>query len=44
MLFGRGENGGISHNPLESSTVDDLHSAVEAFDALLTRLVDFQPQ
>ena len=25
MLFVRGENSGISHNPLESSTSDDMH-------------------
>ncbi len=38
MLFVRGENGGISHNPLESSTADDIQLAVEAFEALLGRL------
>ncbi len=38
MLFVRGENGGISHNPLESSTADDIQLAVEAFDALLEGL------
>ena len=38
MLFVRGENGGISHNPLESSTADDIQLAVEAFDALLEQL------
>lgn len=38
MLFVRGENGGISHNPLESSTADDIQLAIEAFDALLARL------
>ena len=31
MLFVRGENGGISHNPLESTTSDDMQLAVEAF-------------
>jgi len=31
MLFVRGENAGISHNPLESSTADDMQLAVEAF-------------
>jgi N-carbamoyl-L-amino-acid hydrolase len=36
MLFVRGENAGISHNPLESSSADDMHLAVEAF----LRLVD----
>ena len=38
MLFVRGENGGISHNPLESTTADDMQLAVEAFDALLEGL------
>ena len=31
MLFVRGENDGISHNPLESSSADDMQLAVEAF-------------
>jgi N-carbamoyl-L-amino-acid hydrolase len=35
MLFVRGEHAGISHNPLESSTSDDMQLAVEAFLALL---------
>ena len=43
MLFVRGENGGISHNPLESSTADDIQLAIEAFDALLERLVEDRP-
>lgn len=38
MLFVRGENAGISHNPLESSTADDLHLACVAFDTLLDQL------
>ncbi len=38
MLFVRGENSGISHNPLESSTNDDMQLAVEAFMHLLTNL------
>ena len=38
MLFVRGENGGISHNPLESSTADDLQLACEAFNRLLDDL------
>ena len=38
MLFVRGENAGISHNPLESSTADDIALAVEAFRKLLTDL------
>ena len=35
MLFVRGENAGISHNPLESITADDMQLAVEAFLHLL---------
>jgi beta-ureidopropionase / N-carbamoyl-L-amino-acid hydrolase len=31
MLFVRGMNGGISHNPLECSTADDMDLAVQAF-------------
>jgi len=38
MLFVRGENAGISHNPLESSTGDDIALAIEAFHHLLTDL------
>ena len=38
MLFVRGQNGGISHNPLESSTSDDMQLAVEAFALLLEQL------
>ena len=38
MLFVRGENAGISHNPLESSTSDDMQLAVQAFDHLLQQL------
>jgi len=38
MLFVRGENSGISHNPLESSTNDDMQLAVEAFMHLLTHI------
>jgi N-carbamoyl-L-amino-acid hydrolase len=38
MLFVRGQNSGISHNPLESSTSDDMQLAVDAFMHLLTRL------
>jgi len=38
MLFVRGENGGISHNPLESTTSDDMQCAVEAFTHLLNQL------
>ena len=38
MLFVRGENGGISHNPLESSTSEDMDLAVRAFQHLLQQL------
>ncbi len=38
MLFVRGENAGISHNPLESSNADDMQLAVEAFLQLLDGL------
>ena len=38
MLFVRGLNSGISHNPLESSTSDDIQLAVEAFSLLLDDL------
>jgi len=39
MLFVRGQNAGISHNPLESTTSDDMQLAVEAFANLLEQLV-----
>ena len=38
MLFVRGENAGISHNPLESSTSHDMQLAVDAFLHLLDGL------
>ncbi|MBW8715198.1 MAG: 2-oxo-4-hydroxy-4-carboxy-5-ureidoimidazoline decarboxylase [Variovorax paradoxus] len=38
MLFVRGINSGISHNPLESSTNDDIQLAVQAFQHLLDSL------
>jgi len=38
MLFVRGENSGISHNPLESSTADDMQLAVDAFSHVLHQL------
>jgi N-carbamoyl-L-amino-acid hydrolase len=38
MLFVRGLNSGISHNPLESTTSDDMQLAVEAFQLLLNNL------
>ena len=40
MLFVRGENAGVSHNPLESSTADDMQLAVEAFTHVLMQLAD----
>src|SRR5664279_2882719 len=40
MLFVRGENAGISHNPLESSTADDMQLAVDAFTHVLLQLAD----
>jgi beta-ureidopropionase / N-carbamoyl-L-amino-acid hydrolase len=43
MLFVRGENAGISHNPLESTTQDDMQLAVQAFSALLDDLAAEQP-
>lgn len=38
MLFVRGENSGISHNPLESTTSHDMQLALDAFHSLLTDL------
>lgn len=38
MLFVRGENAGISHNSLESSTTDDMDLSVQAFWQLLHQL------
>ena len=38
MLFVRGQNAGISHNPLESTTSDDMQLAVDAFSKLLDQL------
>ncbi len=40
MLFVRGQNSGISHNPLESTTSDDMQLAVDAFSALLDQLAN----
>jgi N-carbamoyl-L-amino-acid hydrolase len=37
MLFVRGQNAGISHNPLESTTSDDIELAVQAFQHLLNQ-------
>ncbi len=38
MLFVRGQNAGISHNPLESTTADDIELAVRASAHLLEQL------
>jgi N-carbamoyl-L-amino-acid hydrolase len=40
MLFVRGQNAGISHNPLESTTSDDMQVAVLAFQHLLAQLAE----
>ncbi len=42
MLFVRGQNSGISHNPLESTTSDDMQLAIDAFAHLLAELADEQ--
>ncbi|VTU23326.1 2-oxo-4-hydroxy-4-carboxy-5-ureidoimidazoline decarboxylase [Variovorax sp. PBL-E5] len=42
MLFVRGINSGISHNPLESSTNDDIQLGVQAFQLLLDNLASEQ--
>ena len=43
MLFVRGQNSGISHNPLESTTSDDIHLAIDAFTHLINALaIDLQ--
>ena len=42
MLFVRGQNAGISHNPLESTTADDIELAVQAFQNLLNDLAEEQ--
>ncbi len=38
MLFVRGENAGISHNPLESSSNDDMQLCIDAFTHVLMQL------
>ncbi len=38
MLFVRGLNSGISHNPLESTTSDDMQLCVDAFTHVLNQL------
>jgi N-carbamoyl-L-amino-acid hydrolase len=40
MLFVRGQNSGISHNPLESTTNNDIQLAIDAFSHLLTQLAN----
>ena len=42
MLFVSGQNAGISHNPLESTTSDDMQLAVLAFQHLLEQLAKEQ--
>lgn len=42
MLFVRGQNSGISHNPLESTTSDDIELCVRAFQDLLEQLAGEQ--
>ncbi len=43
MLFMRGLNAGISHNPLESITNDDTELCVQAFQNLLDQLATKHP-
>lgn len=43
MLFVRGLNSGISHNPLESTTSDDMELGVNAFSHLLDQLATEHP-
>ena len=38
MLFVRGQNSGISHNPLESTTSDDIQLCLDAFTHLISQL------
>ncbi|MBB6578578.1 N-carbamoyl-L-amino-acid hydrolase [Comamonas odontotermitis] len=38
MLFVRGINSGISHNPLESSTSDDMQLSIDAFTHIIQQL------
>jgi len=42
MLFVRGQNSGISHNPLESTTSDDIELGIDAFAHLLQQLANEQ--
>ena len=43
MLFTRGIHSGISHNPLESSTNDDMQLSVDAFSHLVHQLATETP-
>ena len=43
MLFVRGQNSGISHNPLESTSADDIDLSVQAFHRLLEQLATESP-
>ena len=43
MLFVRGQNSGISHNPLESTTSEDIQLCIDAFTHLLHQLANEQP-
>ena len=43
MLFTRGENAGISHNPLESTHSHDMELAVRAMQSLLDQLASETP-
>ncbi len=43
MLFVRGQNSGISHNPLESTSSDDIELAIHAFANLLEQLASEHP-
>jgi len=43
MLFVRGQNLGISHNPLETTTSDDIQLAIEAYQRLLEQLAARTP-
>jgi N-carbamoyl-L-amino-acid hydrolase len=40
MLFVRGQNAGISHNPLESTTNHDMQLAAQAMQRLLDDLAN----
>jgi beta-ureidopropionase / N-carbamoyl-L-amino-acid hydrolase len=42
MLFVRGQNSGISHNPLESTTSDDIQLGIDAFTHLLHQVANEQ--